>query len=82
MSFLLKFMLVFVCVTITDACWAFYIVKASQKKALPASVWGSMISMLTSITVIAYTEDHRFIIASVLGAFVGTYLSIKYINKK
>lgn len=82
MNFWLKFALVFACVTVTDACWAIYIIKASQKKAFSASVWGSLISALTSFTVIAYTEDHKFIIASILGAFVGTYLTIRYLNKK
>jgi len=65
---------------ITDVAWAIYIIKTAQKKALPASIWGSVISLLTSFTVIAYTEDHKFVIASALGGFLGTYIAIKYIK--
>lgn len=75
-----KFLLVFICVAITDMCWAIYIIKTAQKKALLASIWGSGISLLSAITVISYTNDHRFIIASVLGAFIGTYVTIKYVK--
>ena len=75
-----KFILVFMCVCATDACWAIYIIKTSQKKALLASIWGSGISLLSALTVISYTHDHRFIIASVLGAFVGTYITIKFLK--
>lgn len=80
MNFWLKFLLVFICVTVTDGCWAIYIVKTAQKKALPAATWGAAISLLAAFTVIMYTEDHHFLFASVLGAFVGTYISIKFIK--
>jgi len=79
-NFWLKFVLILLCVSATDAAWAIYIIKASQKKAVPASIWGSVISLLTTFTVIAYTEDHKFVIATVLGAFIGTYIAIKYIK--
>ena len=78
MVFWQKFLLVFICVSITDMCWAIYIIKTAQKKAFLASAWGSGITLLSAFTVISYTHDHRLIIASVLGAFVGTYVTIKY----
>lgn len=54
--------------------------KNSTKKAFVASLWSSLISLLGTYTVISYTHDHRFIAALVLGAFVGTYITIKYIK--
>lgn len=82
MPFPLKFFLVFICVTATDACWAIYIIKIAEKKALAASLWGSLISVLAAFTVVSYTQDNRFIIAMVLGAFVGTWVAVKLIKKK
>lgn len=82
MIFPLKFFLVFICVTATDACWAIYIIKIAEKKALAASVWGSIISLLAAFTVVSYTQDHRFIVAMVLGAFVGTWVAVKLIKNK
>ena len=81
MDFWFKFFLVFLCVSATDACWALYIIKISEKKALAASMWGSVISLLTSFAVITYTENHIFIIATFFGAFVGTFIAIKFIKK-
>lgn len=81
MDFWIKFIAVFCAVTATDACWTLYIIRVAEKKALEASSWASIISLMTSFTVIAYTENHYFIIATVLGAFVGTLLAIKIIKK-
>jgi uncharacterized membrane protein YjjB (DUF3815 family) len=81
MNFWFKFFLVFLCVAVTDTCWAFYIIKVAEKKALPASLWGSLISMLSAFAVITYTENHYYIIATVFGAFVGTMVAIKLIKK-
>jgi hypothetical protein len=82
MNFYLKFLLVFLCVTATDACWAIYILRIAEKKALAASLWGSLISLLAAFTVVSYTEDHRLIVAMVIGAFVGTWLAIKVMKRE
>lgn len=79
MNFYFKLFLVFLCVTATDATWAIYIIEVSQKNALSASLWGGLISLLTAVGVIAYTKDRRFLIATVAGAIVGTYIAVKYI---
>lgn len=81
MNFWLKFFLVFLVVTASDACWAVYIIRIGEKKALAASGWGSLISLMTAFTIVSYTENHWFIIATILGAFAGTFLAIKLINK-
>ena len=82
MIFPLKFFLVFICVTATDACWTVYIIKIAEKKALAASMWGSIISLLAAFTVVSYTQDHRLVAAMVLGAFVGTWVVVRLIKKR
>jgi hypothetical protein len=82
MPFTLKFFLVFICVTATDACWAVYIVRIAEKKAIQAGLWGSLISLLAAFTVVSYTEDHRLIIAIVIGAFAGTWIAVKRLIKE
>jgi len=37
-----------------------------------------MIIGLGAFTIVNYIEDHRMFIASLLGAYIGTYITVKY----
>lgn len=80
-NYWLNFIIVFVCTSTADACWTMYIIKAAEKKAIAASFWGAAITALSGITILFYIEDPTLIIASISGAFIGTYLTIKWQNK-
>jgi hypothetical protein len=78
MLFVLKFLFVMVLMGVADVCWTMYFIKVQQKDALRSAMWSSMIVVCGIITTIFYVEDHWLGLASIIGAFVGTYLTVKY----
>jgi hypothetical protein len=79
MSFTI-FLAVFVATLCIDALYALYMMRLSEKKAFQSALFGSLIHILTAFTVISYTENYIYIISLVLGSFVGTYITVRYIK--
>lgn len=77
MTFILKFIIVFIVVTLSDMAWAKYMLYVAEKKAMPSAIWGTLIMVGSMVSVISYTQDSRLIPAALLGAFIGTYLTVK-----
>ena len=82
MSYTLHFILVFTAMALADVCWTYYFIKIEERKSVAAGIWGSAIYICGVFRVLSYTEDRRLIIPAVLGAFVGTYLTIEYKKRK
>ena len=78
---LYKFLLVFIAVFFADICWTLYFIKVDEKKPVSAAFWGTSIYALSAFSVLNYSHDGLYLIPALLGAFSGTYLSVKY-NKK
>lgn len=79
MIFWIKFILVMASVCGADICWAKYMIHVNKGNALMAALWSSGIVIVGSISFFGYIEDKRFIFASIIGAFIGTYITV---NKK
>ena len=77
MIWTLKFIGVAISVMLTDVCWAKYIIYSSKKDALKAAIWSGAIVVCGSFSFFGYLEDKRFVFASIIGAFIGTYLTVK-----
>ncbi len=82
LNYILKFLSVMVAMMLADVCWTLYFMKIAEKKAAQAAVWGSVIILFGAISTTSYVDDHSLIIAAVIGAFIGTYATIKYKNNK
>jgi peptidoglycan biosynthesis protein MviN/MurJ (putative lipid II flippase) len=80
--YIFKFIGVIVSVTLADICWAQYFIKVSEKKAFKASMWSSAIMVCGLFSLVSYIDDRTLMIAAVMGAFIGTYVSVWYSNKK
>jgi hypothetical protein len=70
--------IVFVVMFALDIAWARYTMSASKEKEIEASVWASLILVFSSIVTIGYVSNPWLILPAVAGAFVGTYVGIKY----
>ncbi len=79
---LYKFILVFVAVFIADICWTFYFIKVDEKKPFSAAFWGTSIYALSAFSVLNYSHEGLYLIPALLGAFSGTYLSVRYKKNK
>jgi uncharacterized membrane protein YiaA len=47
-----------------------------------SGMYGSLIYLFGAFAVTQYTEDKSFIIAAVIGAFFGTYVTVEWKRKK
>lgn len=73
-----ELVLVFLATVVVDWIWAAYIIQTSKKNAFNASILSTLIVCVSSFITLSFIHDRRAIIAMALGAFVGTYLSIKF----
>lgn len=72
---------VLVGMTILDFVWARYTAACAEKKAMLASLNASGIMILNGLVTIVYVNEPRMIVPAVVGAFIGTYLSIWMSNR-
>jgi len=63
---------------IVDIIWAVYIDAVAQKKYLHAAFASAWIVFLGSITVLNYVNNPLMVLASALGAFIGTYIMVRH----
>lgn len=62
----------------TDVLYAYYIQAVQNTQALRASAWAAILYVLGGVVVIGYINNPWILIPSVLGAFAGTYVGVKY----
>jgi len=82
MEYTLKFTLVMATLFVADVFWALYFLKIQEKNPLMSGIYGSVIYLLGAVAVTQYTEDKSFIIAAVIGAFLGTYVTVEWKRRK
>lgn len=81
MPFWLSFIGVFVALILVDICWTFYIAKVAERKAFSSAMWSAWILVCGAFATISYLHDVRLLVAAVLGAFVGTFIAVKWLNR-
>lgn len=82
MEFIFKFIAVMLAMMLADICWAMYFIEVDKRRAIPAGIWGSTIILFGAFTTVHYVEDHRLLIAAVLGAFIGTAGTVIWKKRK
>ena len=65
----------------TDILYTYYLKAVTGNKAVVASFWATACTFCASVAAINYVEDHYMLIPSLLGAFTGTYVGMKYFKK-
>jgi hypothetical protein len=73
---MIRALAVFLAVAVSDWLWTKYIVTASTGLAFLAASYAAGIVVVGAFVTLAYVRDRIHIIPAVLGAFVGTYLSV------
>lgn len=77
----MKFALVMLCSGIINGIWTWYIKYVNAGNAWMAASTGELIFLMQAFNTLSYVHNPRFIIAVVIGGFVGTYLTVKYSRK-
>lgn len=72
---------VFFLVAAIDLVWVKYIQACAERKTLWAASLSTVVWGAGALVVLGYTQDHTLLLPGLLGAFVGTFLGIKYDKK-
>jgi hypothetical protein len=72
---------VFVVYILFDILYALYVICVSQQRAMAASLVSSVLYSLGAYGVMNYTHNALYLIPLGLGAFVGTYIAVKYMSR-
>ena len=68
----------FLSMLVTDIVYTQLLKSVQNNKPFAASIWASLITFLGGVAIINYTNDNKMIIPAVLGAFVGTFIGMRY----
>lgn len=78
MDFALTYIGVMIVTAILDVCWTMFLIETEKRSAFKASAWSSLIILSNALVIILYVENKWLISAAAIGAFIGTYATIKY----
>jgi len=79
---IVKFLLIMFAMALADVFWTLYFIDVEGRRAHHASTWSAMIILVTAFTVTNYVDNQIYILAAFIGAYMGTYLTIKWKVKK
>ena len=82
MSFWVTFLLVVLALTLADICWTKYFMETANKNANKAAIWSALIILCGSFATVSFVHDKRLILAAMIGAYLGTFVTIKWHNNK
>lgn len=82
LEYAFKFALVMGSMILADICWATYFIKVGNREAFKAGIWSMLIILFGAFCTTEYVHDKSLISAAMLGAFIGSYLTVKKANKK
>ena len=79
---IVTFLLIVIAMAVADVCWTLYFIDVDERKAHPASFWSAMIILVHAFTVTTYVENKVYIAAAFIGAYIGTYGTVKWKQKR
>jgi hypothetical protein len=72
------FLAIVVVMILADICWVFYFINIDERNSVKSGLWGSMVYVCSAISITNYINNKAYIVAAVLGSFIGTYASVEY----
>jgi len=63
---------------LADTLYTMWARKSAQSRPLSAAIWASLIIPTYGYVVIMYNSDPKYLLSAMIGAFIGTYLTIKF----
>jgi tryptophan-rich sensory protein len=70
--------LLFVTYVVVDVLYALYIVCVEERQAAKAAAISSLLYSLLAFGVVTYSKNPVYLVPIAAGAFVGTYLTVKF----
>jgi uncharacterized BrkB/YihY/UPF0761 family membrane protein len=69
---------IFATYVVIDMLYAWYIMSVNKKRALTAAFLTAIIYSLLAFGVVSYSKNIYYLIPLASGAFIGTYLMVKF----
>lgn len=69
---------IFITYVAIDMLYAWYIMSVNKKRAFTAAILTSIIYSLLAFGVVSYSKNIYYLIPLASGAFLGTYLMVKF----
>jgi hypothetical protein len=69
---------VFFSMVFVDMLWAKYMLALAGKQAMKSALLSGGIILCGVFTTISYVENHWLVIPAAIGAFIGTYFTVKH----
>jgi uncharacterized protein YebE (UPF0316 family) len=73
----MDFLLTFISLFCIDIFYTYYLKSVADGKALVASLWSVVVTIIGAFVVINYTTNHMLLVPAALGAFCGTFVGMK-----
>lgn len=77
-----NYVIIFFSIVCIDIIYVFYLKHVARNNVARASAWASLITLFNGIAIVNYSYDVFSIVSAMLGAFIGTSISMKYFNRK
>ena len=74
----MKSLAVGLAVALADGLWALWIGAVAANRPILAGVYSVGLICCGAFVTVAYVQDRRQLLPASIGAFVGTYLSVRY----
>ena len=71
-----------VAMILADVCWTMYFIETEKRRSIHAGLWSAAILLFGSVVTINYVDDHRLLIAAIIGSFLGVVATIEYKKQK
>lgn len=65
-----------------DWAWARYAMALADRRAVASSLWAVAILLPSGWAIMSYVHDPMMLVPAAVGAFVGTYVSVKFKGDK
>lgn len=78
----LVWLLAFGCMTLLEVWWVLYTRAVVHRDKWGAAAHATAIHLFSAAAVLSYTEDRRYMTATALGAFIGTWLAIEWVRRR
>lgn len=79
---LVKFVLIGIVMAFANMSGTLYFRNVAKKKAHAAAFWSAMLILVNAIAIVNYVENHAYILAAIVGTYVGTFLTLKWEQTK
>lgn len=78
MNIWLQYLTVAASVFLADVAWTKYFIEVSKRRAVIAGLWSAAIFLFGIYATVSVVKDWKMLIAACVGAFVGTYVTVRF----